>query len=83
MQKGREISKSVYKYVITHLLFIHFLLYIRFFIKYGMPGVIGVVDGTHIYIKRPDNNVEHVYYSVRKAAHTKNVQIVNMVLNHK
>ena len=48
-----------------------------------MPGVIGVVDGTHIYIKRPDNNVEHVYYSVRKAAHTKNVQIVNMVLNHK
>ena len=52
-------------------------MYCRFFTKYGMPGVIGVVDGTHIYIKKPENDVEFVYYSVRKAAHTKNVQIVS------
>lgn len=41
-----------------------------------MPGVIGVVDGTHIHIKKPENDVESIYYAVRKAAHTKNVQVV-------
>ena len=43
-----------------------------------MPGVIGLVDGTHILIKKPNVNVEHVYYAVRKASHTKNVQIVSV-----
>ena len=42
--------------------------------KYGIPGVIGIVDGTHILIRKPDANVEQVYYAVRKASHSKNVQ---------
>lgn len=49
----------------------------RFFEKFEMPGVIGHVDGTHISIKRPKFDVEHVYYAVRKSAHTKNVQVVS------
>lgn len=48
----------------------------RFYAK-GMPGCIGLVDGTHIVIKKPKNTVEHTYYSVRKSCHTKNVQIVS------
>lgn len=55
---------------------IHFFNCFRFFDKFTMPGVIGLVDGTHISIKKPDNEVECVYYAVRKAAHTKNVQVV-------
>lgn len=49
---------------------------LQFYEKFAMPGVIGIVDGTHISIKKPSANVEHVYYAVRKARHTKNVQIV-------
>lgn len=41
-----------------------------------MPGVIGLIDGTHILIKKPAIDVEHVYYAVRKSAHSKNVQVV-------
>lgn len=41
-----------------------------------MPGVIGVIDGTHILIKSPKKEVEHVYYAIRKSAHSKNVQVV-------
>ena len=43
-----------------------------------MPGVIGLVDGTHISIRKTNVDVEHVYYAVRKASHTKNVQIVSV-----
>ena len=69
-------AKCVTKFKKKQSLFIIFCYFYRFFTRYGMPGVIGVVDGTHFYIKRPENDVEYVYYSVRKAAHTKNVQIV-------
>ena len=31
----------------------------------------------YIYIKKTENDVEYVYSSVRKVAHTKNVQIVS------
>lgn len=41
-----------------------------------MPGVIGLVDGTHILIKKPSEEVEHVYFAVRKSSHSKNVQVV-------
>lgn len=48
----------------------------QFSAKFGMPGVIGLIDCTHISILRPPSDVEQVYFAVRKAAHTKNVQIV-------
>lgn len=48
----------------------------QFFNKFGMPGVIGLIDCTHVSILRPSTNVEQAYYAVRKASHTKNVQIV-------
>lgn len=53
-------------------------MFCRFF-EMGMPGCIGLIDGTHICIKGPRKNVEHVYYSVRKSCHTKNVQIVSLI----
>lgn len=43
---------------------------------YGFPGVIGLIDGTHVLIKKPETSVEHIYYCIRKASHSKNVQIV-------
>lgn len=48
----------------------------QFFNKFGMPGVIGLIDCTHVSILRPLIDVEQAYYAVRKASHTKNVQIV-------
>lgn len=48
----------------------------RFYNKFRFPGIIGAIDGTHIRIQKPDQQVEHVYYNGRKGAHTKNVQIV-------
>lgn len=42
-----------------------------------MRGVIGLIYGTHICIKKPPKNVEHVYYAIRKSTHTKNVQVVS------
>lgn len=41
----------------------------------GFPGIIGLVDGSHIKITSPPANVEFVYYC-RKGGHSKNVQIV-------
>lgn len=45
------------------------------------PGVIGCVDGTHVHIISPEKFREHVYYSVRKSSHTKNVQIVSYIIH--
>ena len=56
------------------------IFFARFHRKYGMPGVFGIVDGTHICIRKPDAHIEHVYYAVRKASHTKNVQIVSIFI---
>ncbi|XP_055714952.1 putative nuclease HARBI1 [Phlebotomus papatasi] len=47
-----------------------------FYEKYSFPGVLGCIDCTHVCIKKPPVEVEHVYYAVRKASHTKNVQII-------
>lgn len=55
----------------------------KFFRKYGIPGVIGCIDCTHVVIKKPSRNVEHVYYAVRKSAHTKNVQMVCILFSNK
>lgn len=47
----------------------------RFYIKYGIPGVIGCIDGSHFKIVVPPREEEHLYYS-RKHCHSLNVQMV-------
>jgi hypothetical protein len=46
----------------------------RFFNKYGLPGIIGCIDGTHVSIVAPIEN-EHLYLN-RKCYHSQNVQII-------
>lgn len=48
----------------------------QFYEKFELPGVVGLIDCTHATMLAPHREEEHVYYSVRKACHTKNVQIV-------
>lgn len=43
--------------------------------KYQFPGIIGVIDGTHIKISAPRREIEHIYYC-RKGGHSKNVMII-------
>lgn len=52
----------------------------RFYNKFQFPGIIGVIDGTHIRIQKPDADIEHVYYNQRKCIYTKNVQIVHIII---
>lgn len=47
----------------------------HFFEKFGFPGVIGCVDGTHIAIKPPPAELRHLFYN-RKGFHSLNVAIV-------
>lgn len=46
--------------------------------KYGFPGVIGCVDGTHVRIVCPDKNLRHLYYC-RKGFYSLNVMIVSIL----
>lgn len=46
----------------------------RFYETYNFPRVIGVIDGTHVRIKKPSTN-EHVYVN-RKLFHSVNVMLV-------
>lgn len=48
---------------------------LKFMEKFQFPGVIGLIDGTHIKISAPKNEIEHVYYC-RKGGHSKNVMII-------
>ncbi|XP_017479894.1 PREDICTED: putative nuclease HARBI1 isoform X1 [Rhagoletis zephyria] len=50
-------------------------LKIKFMEKYQFPGIIGLIDGTHIKISAPKKEIEHVYYC-RKGGHSKNVMII-------
>lgn len=68
--------KRQYIYLIYFLVYNHIYIFFRFYQKHGIPGVIGLVDGTHISIKKPKKKVEFVYYATRKSSHTKNVQVV-------
>ncbi|KAI8116175.1 putative nuclease HARBI1 [Lucilia cuprina] len=55
----------------------------HFYSKYGIPGIIGVVDGTHVRIKSPKSEERHLYYN-RKGYYSLNVMIIcdqNMVIN--
>ncbi|XP_055903578.1 putative nuclease HARBI1 [Eupeodes corollae] len=48
----------------------------HFYEKFGFPGIIGCVDGTHIKIIRPVVN-EHLYFN-RKGDHSINAMIVSI-----
>ncbi|XP_055907433.1 putative nuclease HARBI1 [Eupeodes corollae] len=48
---------------------------LHFFEKFGFPGVIGCVDGTHIAIKSPALELRHLFYN-RKGFHSLNVMII-------
>ncbi|XP_019894036.2 putative nuclease HARBI1 [Musca domestica] len=50
-------------------------LKIKFMEKYQFPGIIGVIDGTHIKMSAPRREIEHIYYC-RKGGHSKNVMII-------
>lgn len=47
-----------------------------FYERFQLPGVIGLIDCTHATMIAPKREEEHVYFSVRKSCHTKNVQII-------
>lgn len=52
--------------------------------KYGIPGIVGVVDGTHVILSSLPHNIEHAYVN-RKGLHSINVQIVcdsNMMITN-
>lgn len=46
----------------------------HFYEKFGFPGVIGCIDGTHIMILRPTEN-EHIFFN-RKGRHSINAMII-------
>ncbi|XP_065368781.1 putative nuclease HARBI1 [Calliphora vicina] len=48
---------------------------IQFLEKFDFPGVIGCVDGTHVRIKPPKEDVKHLYYN-RKGFYSLNVMLV-------
>lgn len=47
-----------------------------FYEKYKIPGVVGCIDGTHVFILKPKED-EHMYFN-RKGAHSINVMIVSI-----
>ncbi|XP_037962511.2 putative nuclease HARBI1 [Plutella xylostella] len=50
------------------------LIRAEFYEKFGMPGVLGCVDGTHVAIVRPSQHEER--YFCRKHYHSLNVQLI-------
>lgn len=46
-----------------------------FYEKYGIPGVVGCIDGTHVAIKRPTDE-EYLYFN-RKGFYSINVMMVS------
>ena len=49
----------------------------NFYEKFGFPGVVGVVDGTHVKIKSPKQDEKHLYYN-RKGYYSLNVMLVSV-----
>ncbi|CAK1585318.1 unnamed protein product [Parnassius mnemosyne] len=47
---------------------------LRFYNKFGMPGVLGCIDCTHVAMVRPSQNEERYY--CRKQYHSLNVQLI-------
>lgn len=50
----------------------------RFYVKYQFPGIVGVIDCTHVTIAPPygQEYPEHIYVN-RKNYHSINVQLVS------
>lgn len=46
----------------------------RFEEKYGLPGVLGVIDGTHVAVAALKHDIEHAFVN-RKGFHSINVQV--------
>lgn len=49
-----------------------------FYIKHGIPGVVGCIDGTHVQIIAPAEN-KHLFYN-RKGKYSLNVMLVNIIV---
>lgn len=49
----------------------------EFYRKFGIPGVVGCIDGTHINIVAPKEN-KHLYYN-RKGNYSLNATLVNSI----
>ncbi|KAM3966291.1 putative nuclease HARBI1 [Aphomia sociella] len=47
----------------------------KFYTKYGFPGVIGCVDGSHFHIFSPNKEIEHLFFC-RKHYYSLNVQMI-------
>ncbi|XP_039968796.1 putative nuclease HARBI1 [Bactrocera tryoni] len=45
-----------------------------FYLKFGLPGIIGAVDGTHIQMVRPVKD-EHLFFN-RKLKHSINAMVI-------
>ena len=43
----------------------------------GIPGIVGCIDGTHVRIKTPGSETNHLYYR-RKGYYSINVMLVSM-----
>lgn len=54
---------------------------LQFYEKFGLPGIVGCIDGTHVVMNSPQNT-EHIYVD-RLHNHSLNVQLVNITLTHK
>ncbi|XP_036341573.1 uncharacterized protein LOC118750930, partial [Rhagoletis pomonella] len=46
----------------------------NFYVKCGIPGIVGCVDGTHVKIKCPSEDTKHLYYN-RKGYYSINAMI--------
>lgn len=47
----------------------------RFLDENGLPGLVGIIDGTHVAVSALNHEIEHAYVN-RKGFHSINVQIV-------
>ncbi|CAG4972049.1 unnamed protein product [Colias eurytheme] len=47
----------------------------KFYTKFGIPGVIGCIDGSHFHIFTPKRDMEHLFYC-RKHFYSLNVQMI-------
>ncbi|XP_041983243.1 putative nuclease HARBI1 [Aricia agestis] len=47
----------------------------KFYTKFGIPGVIGCIDGSHFHIFTPKREIEHLFYC-RKHFYSLNVQMI-------
>lgn len=50
----------------------------RFYEKYGMPGVLGCLDGTLVAILAPRNHISEAAFFSRKGYHAINAAIVSI-----